>query len=101
MTRVLYRKTGGEKRFVIVDAANERLDPPVLYESFHFIWPAKPQAATCQRRETRTRDRSKEKSSMSSVRVCESGDFLAQNRPLPQSNAAICWPCLPRGATVA
>src|SRR5688500_4294031 len=37
LTRVLYRKTGGEKRFVIVDAAMNDLIRPVLYDSFHFI----------------------------------------------------------------
>jgi len=40
-TRVLYLKTGGEKKFVIVDAAMNDLIRPPLYDAFHFIWPAR------------------------------------------------------------
>src|SRR5437762_4173513 len=43
LTRVLYRKQGGEKKFVIIDAGMNDLLRPVLYEACHFIWPAKPQ----------------------------------------------------------
>src|SRR5436190_2078624 len=42
LTRVLYRKTGGEKKFVIVDAGMNDLIRPTLYESYHHIWPVKP-----------------------------------------------------------
>src|SRR5205085_1264673 len=45
LTKVLYRKQGGEKKFVIVDAGMNDLIRPTLYESYHHIWPAKPQAA--------------------------------------------------------
>src|SRR3954471_1996479 len=55
LTRVLYRKTGGEKKFVIVDAGMNDLIRPMLYESFHFIWPAKPEMTE---NVPRTRDRS-------------------------------------------
>ncbi|CAN5523621.1 diaminopimelate decarboxylase [soil metagenome] len=83
LTRVLYRKTGGEKRFVIVDAAMNDLIRPVLYDSFHFIWPTKPQAANVPH----GRDRDAEPVDGEVVDVvgpiCESGDFLAKNRPLP------------------
>ncbi|MDD5459754.1 MAG: diaminopimelate decarboxylase, partial [Phycisphaerae bacterium] len=41
LTRVLYTKTGGEKKFVIVDAGMNDLIRPCLYDAFHFIWPAK------------------------------------------------------------
>ena len=84
LTRVLYRKTGGEKRFVIVDAGMNDLIRPVLYESFHFIWPAKPQAAG---NVPTVRDRSMQPSEGEIVDVvgpiCESGDFLAKDRALP------------------
>src|SRR3712207_3833035 len=43
LTKVLYRKQGGEKRFVIVDAGMNDLIRPTLYDAYHFIWPAKPQ----------------------------------------------------------
>src|ERR1700722_11123828 len=39
LTRVLYRKTGGEKKFVIVDAGMNDLIRPTLYEGYHHIWP--------------------------------------------------------------
>src|SRR3954447_24785260 len=41
LTRVLYRKLGGEKKFVIVDAGMNDLIRPTLYESYHHIWPVK------------------------------------------------------------
>ena len=42
LARVLYRKKGGEKNFVIIDAAMNDLIRPTLYESYHHIWPARP-----------------------------------------------------------
>ena len=36
LTRVLYRKQGGEKRFVIVDAGMNDLIRPTLYEAYYF-----------------------------------------------------------------
>ncbi len=45
LTRVLYTKTGGEKKFIIVDAGMNDLLRPTLYESYHHIWPANPDAA--------------------------------------------------------
>ena len=41
LTKVLYRKTGGEKKFVIVDAGMNDLIRPTLYDSYHHIWPVK------------------------------------------------------------
>src|SRR5918993_1065458 len=41
LTKVLYRKQGGERRFVIVDAGMNDLIRPTLYEAYHHIWPAK------------------------------------------------------------
>jgi diaminopimelate decarboxylase len=40
LTRVLYTKQGGEKRFLICDAAMTDLIRPALYEAKHFIYPA-------------------------------------------------------------
>jgi len=85
LTKVLYRKTGGEKKFVIVDAGMNDLIRPTLYESYHHIWPVKPDAANLPK----TRDRDNEPVNGETVDVvgpiCESGDYLAQNRPLPQT----------------
>src|SRR3954468_12477648 len=83
LTRVLYRKTGGEKRFVIVDAGMNDLIRPTLYESYHYIWPVhpKPEHVPAER------DRSVVPADAETVDVvgpiCESGDYLAKARPLP------------------
>lgn len=50
LTRVLYTKQSGDRRFVICDAGMNDLIRPALYEAFHFIWPVQPRAidATAQ-----------------------------------------------------
>ena len=71
LTRVLYRKTSGEKEFVIVDAAMNDLIRPALYGAHHEIIPV--------------RDSGLEKMRADVVGpVCESGDFLARDREMPQ-----------------
>jgi diaminopimelate decarboxylase len=84
LTRVLYRKTGGTKQFVIVDAAMNDLLRPTLYEAYHYIWPVKPDAANV----TAERDADVVPVDGETVDVvgpiCESGDYLAQDRPLPR-----------------
>ena len=40
LSRVLYTKQGGDKRFVIIDAAMTDLIRPTLYDAEHFIYPA-------------------------------------------------------------
>jgi diaminopimelate decarboxylase len=92
LSRVIYTKQSGEKRFLIQDAAMNDLIRPALYESFHRIWPVAvpsgfpappddfeapiPGTAPCD----------------VVGPVCESGDFLAKDRPLPP---------LDRGALIA
>jgi diaminopimelate decarboxylase len=80
LTKVLYRKTGGKKKFVIVDAAMNDLIRPAFYGSFHFIWPARYAEAF-------TRDKDFHLAEGETVGVvgpiCESGDFLARDRVLP------------------
>ncbi len=71
LTRVLYRKSTGGKEFVIVDAAMNDLIRPALYSAHHEIVPV--------------RDRGGEKMRADVVGpVCESGDFLARDREMPQ-----------------
>jgi diaminopimelate decarboxylase len=85
LTRVLYRKTSGQKRFVIVDGAMNDLIRPVLYDSYHFIWPTKPDEANVPA----SRERELQPTDGEVVDVvgpiCESGDFFAQDRPMPQT----------------
>jgi diaminopimelate decarboxylase len=83
LTRVLYRKTGGTRRFVIVDAGMNDLIRPTLYESYHYIWPVKPrpQDVSAERR----RDVVPPDAEVVDVvgPICESGDYLAKDRLLP------------------
>ncbi len=83
LSRVIYTKQSGEKRFLIQDAAMNDLIRPALYESFHRIWPvvvpaglpAPPEDCEAALPGTRPWD--------VVGPICESGDFLAKDRPLP------------------
>lgn len=83
LTKVLYRKTGGEKKFVIVDAGMNDLIRPTLYDSYHYIWPVKPDSPNvlAERRAT-TEPVGGEVVDVVGP-ICESGDYLAINRRLP------------------
>src|SRR3954468_17307072 len=84
LTRVLYRKQGGEKKFVIVDAGMNDLIRPTLYESYHHIWPVRPDETNVNN------DRRREFVITGGDTVdvvgpiCESGDYLGQARGLPK-----------------
>jgi diaminopimelate decarboxylase len=85
LARVLYRKQSGDRKYVIVDAGMNDLIRPTLYESYHHIWPVKPDAANVPP----NRDRGFQPTEGEIVDVvgpiCESGDYLAKNRSLPQT----------------
>ncbi len=85
LTRVLYRKTGGSKQFIIVDAGMNDLIRPTLYDSYHFIWPVKPDAANVL--DSRREERKPANGEIVDVvgPICESGDYLAKDRPLPRT----------------
>jgi diaminopimelate decarboxylase len=71
LTRVLYRKDTGAKKFVVIDAAMNDLIRPSLYGAFHDILPVD-ETARARARET-----------VDVVGpICESGDFLAKDREL-------------------
>jgi diaminopimelate decarboxylase len=73
VTRVLYLKRGETKSFVIVDAAMNDLIRPTLYEAHHDIRPVREADPGARRL-------------VADVvgPVCESGDFLALDRDLPE-----------------
>jgi diaminopimelate decarboxylase len=76
VTRVIYVKHGDAKNFVIIDAAMNDLIRPTLYEAHHDILPvvaAAPGAPTI----------------VADVvgPVCESGDYLALGRAMPEPKA--------------
>ena len=70
LTRVLYEKQNGEKRFVVVDGAMNDLIRPSLYKAYHYITPADAHDAAATPADI-------------VGPVCESGDFLAKSYPLP------------------
>ena len=76
VTRVLYVKRGASKIFTIVDAAMNDLLRPTLYDAYHEILPvAEPRPGT--------------PIVVTDVAgpVCETGDYLALARPLPELRA--------------
>lgn len=87
VTRVLFVKHGEAKNFVVVDAAMNDLVRPTLYEAHHAIWPVAEAGASDRR-----------------IRadvvgpVCESGDFLALNRDMPEPAAGALLVVMSAGA---
>jgi len=74
LTKVLYEKVNGDKRFVIVDGAMNDLIRPSLYNAYHKIEVLS----------------SKENPKISKANIvgpiCESGDFFAKDIEVPETN---------------
>lgn len=76
VTEVIYVKDGGDKTFVIVDAAMNDLIRPTLYDAFHEVRPVTLSASSAPR-----------------IRadivgpVCETGDYLALDREMVMPRA--------------
>ena len=70
LTRVLYIKTNGHKRFVVVDAAMNDLIRPALYAAYHEVVPVV------------NRDGASRAEVDIVGPVCETGDFLARDRQM-------------------
>lgn len=70
LTKVLYEKRNGTRRFVVVDGAMNDLIRPSLYRAYHRIEPAVETAGEAVPADI-------------VGPVCESGDFLAKDYPLP------------------
>lgn len=84
LTRVRYVKQTGSKKFAIVDAGMNDLIRPALYQSYHEILPCRAAAAA-------DADPSTSMSTSKSLEridivgpVCESGDFFALGREMPE-----------------
>ena len=73
LTKVLYEKINGDKRFVIVDGAMNDLIRPSLYNAYHKI--------------ELVNQKEEQDESLCDVvgPVCESGDFFAKNIKLPHT----------------
>jgi diaminopimelate decarboxylase len=83
VSKVIYTKESGGKHFVIQDAAMNDLIRPTLYDSFHRIWPAEPAAGVPAPPEDYEVDIPGTAKRDVVGPVCESGDFLAKERRLP------------------
>lgn len=75
VTEVLYNKRNGEKNFIVVDAAMNDLLRPSIYQAYHHIQPTK-----------KFNDR---KNIVADIvgPICESGDYLAREREITESNS--------------
>jgi diaminopimelate decarboxylase len=86
LTRVLYRKTNGAKKFVVVDAAMNDLLRPSLYQAYHEIVPV--------RLGKNTTDEVVDVVGP----VCETGDFFARDREVPLTSEGDLLALLDAGA---
>jgi len=71
LTKTLYRKKTGDKDFVIIDAAMNDLIRPALYNAHHEILPVRQNNSSRIRADV-------------VGPVCETGDFLARDREMPE-----------------
>ncbi|MGB9234349.1 MAG: diaminopimelate decarboxylase [Terriglobales bacterium] len=112
LTRVLYRKTNGGKRFLIVDAAMNDLLRPSLYSAYHEIVPAKnvwvPQSFSAAKGSPHTSAASAAGATNNATPeteltdvvgpICETGDFFAHDRELPMTQEGDLLAILDTGA---
>jgi diaminopimelate decarboxylase len=72
VARALYRKQTPDKRFLIVDAGMNDLIRPSLYEAYHEIVPVREPVSGARHKVDVVGP------------ICESGDFLAKDREMPE-----------------
>jgi len=85
VAKVLYTKQGTEKNFIIVDAAMNDLARPSLYGSYHAIKAVR-------------KNYTKEIKADVVGPICESGDFFAKDRELPEFKAGDLMAIMSAGA---
>ena len=71
LTSVIYRKKSGSRNFIVADAGMNDLARPSLYDAHHDVWPV-------------NQDGSVAHADLVGP-VCESGDYLARDRELPDA----------------
>ena len=90
LTRVRYIKKSGQKKFAIVDAGMNDLIRPALYRSYHEIVPVAQAGGTGSVPSVKRKDDTEvvPPSEMQKIDivgpVCESGDFFALDREMPE-----------------
>ncbi|MFI4862418.1 MAG: diaminopimelate decarboxylase [Phycisphaerales bacterium JB063] len=83
LTQVQYLKQGGAKQFVICDTGMHHLIRPTLYEAWQFIWPCEVDAAFVPKQRAKDMDMPGLEVCEVVGPICETGDYLAKDRPLP------------------
>jgi diaminopimelate decarboxylase len=89
LTRVRYIKQTGSKKFAIVDAGINDLIRPALYQSYHEIVPViEPRTAAGRGDSPNRPSTNKSRKNLEKIDivgpVCESGDFFALDRDMPE-----------------
>jgi diaminopimelate decarboxylase len=85
LTRVCYLKQTGSKTFAIVDAGMNDLIRPALYQSYHEIVPCRASVSDADPSTSMSMSTSKSLERIDIVGpVCESGDFFALGREMPE-----------------
>jgi diaminopimelate decarboxylase len=90
LTRVRYIKKSGQKKFAIVDAGMNDLIRPALYQSYHEIVPVIQPGGTGSVPSQKKKDDTEVVPRPNSCKVdivgpvCESGDFFALDRVMPE-----------------
>src|SRR5437764_3025288 len=89
LTRVRYIKEKAEKKFAIIDAGMNDLIRTALYGSYHEIVPVEKITEPSPQSSPSGRGGSEGKTNKIDVvgPVCESGDFFAQDREMPELRA--------------
>lgn len=86
LTKVLYLKQSGKKKFVIVDAGMNDLIRPSLYDAFHFIWPVQVEQKFTHLKRTEKLDIKGLEFVDIVGPICEGTDFFAKDRAIPPVN---------------
>ena len=85
LTRLIYKKTNGAKKFLIVDAAMNDLIRPSLYSAHHEIVPVQPDSSSAEKVDI-------------VGPICETGDFFARDHQLQAVNEGDLLAILDAGA---
>jgi diaminopimelate decarboxylase len=83
LTRVRYIKQTGSKKFAIVDAGMNDLIRPALYQSYHQIVPCRASVSDADPSTSMSTSKTLERIDIVGP-VCESGDFFALDREMPE-----------------
>jgi diaminopimelate decarboxylase len=83
LMRVRYIKQTGRKKFAVVDAGMNDLIRPALYQSYHEIVPCSASVSDADPSMSKSKSKSLEKIDIVGP-VCESGDFFALDREMPE-----------------